>query len=479
MMRNLYIDDQPGYIRAALVEDGVLSELLSEQQSEADQTESMYLGRVQAIRTSVNAAFVDIGSGQNAFLPMDERMKLRCGDMIIVQGAAKQTTDSKGLRVTERISLAGRWLALLPGGGEVRISKKVKEPALRARLFELGREICPTGCGLIVRTASGDATEERLREEALQLEALWREIGRKASGMAKPGLLHQPEPLYMRLARDLREVSGIYVSSNRAFEALSCAQKEQKIDPDAQIVRYEEREQLIFDAFAIETQIDKALKKRVWLPCGGYLIIDPCEAMTVIDVNSGKMTLGRDTEDTALHVNLEAAEEIARQIRLRDIGGIIVIDFIDMREEQHRRQLVDRMKQAVSADRSPVKIEGLTRLGLMEMTRRRVHHPLRKVLRTACSYCGGCGEVLSGEEVARRALRQVRRLLLSGQRGPFVVRCAPAAAQALSRMETPDEGTQVFALAVSGRHAERFDIEQTGAGTPVPKEAAALRSRGI
>lgn len=474
MNRTVFIDDQPGYIRAAIEEDGALCELLSENQADADQAESLFLGRVQSIRKSVNAAFVDIGSELNAFLPLDEAPPLRCGDLIIVQGTAKQATDTKGLRITTKVNLPGKWLVLVPGGKGVHVSKKIKDDALRMELTELGQQICPAECSIIIRTVSEGASFELLQEEADSLYACWQAIRKKASGMTRPGLLHQREKLAVRLGCDLSPVARMVTNSEASYEALLLAQREQQISPDTKIELFCESHQLLFDAYGIEPQIDKALKKRVWLPCGGYLVIEPCEALTVIDVNSGKMTLGRCIEDTALRVNLEAADEIARQIRLRDIGGIIIVDFIDMSQEACRAALLKRIKSAVQHDRSQVSIEGLTRLGLLEMTRRRIRSPLHKALRGSCSYCAGNGEVLSAQEVARRALRQVRRLIISGQRGPFVIRCGAGAAQALSVMKLP-EGYAVFALALSGRHAERFEIEQIGAGISVPRDAVALK----
>lgn len=475
MNRALFIDDTPDRIRAAIVEDSVLCEIMMEKQLDDDQTESLFLGRVQSIKKSINAAFIDIGNELNAFLPLDEQMNLRCGELMIVQGAAKQATATKGLRVTSRINLAGKWLVLIPDGNGVHISKKIKDPELRAVLLEIGKAICPEGFGLIVRTASGDVTEALLEEEAQHLLMQWKSVLLKASGMTKPGLLHRRERLDMRLVRDVRDLSCITVNSRRAYQALLLAKAECRIAPDTVISMFDEKDQLMFDAFGIEHQIDKALKKRVWLPCGGYLIIDPCEAMTVIDVNSGKMILGCGIEDTALRVNLEAADEAARQIRLRDISGIVIIDFIDMNEETHRQAIFERMKQAVKADRAQIVVEGLTKLGLMEITRKRVHSPLRKLLSGSCSYCSGSGEVLSADEVAQRAIRQVRRLRLSGQRGPFVIRCAQGAAQILETMSFPDPDCHVYALAVPGKHAEKFDIEQLGEGMSLPRGAAELK----
>jgi len=461
-------------MRAAILEDGELYEILSEKRRESAQAESIYHGRVQAIRPSVGAAFVDIGDELNAFLPLDNGMKLRCGEMIIVQGLAKQASDGKGLRITTKINLAGKWLVLIPGESGVHISKKIKDPVLREALSDVVARLCKPGFGMIVRTAGTDVTEELLFTEAQELYAQWERISQKARGMTKPGLLYSRESLDMRLARDLHELSRIVVNSKACFTALERAKEDHRICENTRIERFEEKTQLIFDAFSIEPQIDKALRKHVWLPCGGYLIIDFCEAMTVIDVNSGKMVLGRDLEDTALHVNLEAAKEIARQMRLRDLSGIIIVDFIDMKDEDHRKQLLDEMKMLAKQDRSQVKVEGITRLGLMEMTRKRVQEPLHRKLRTSCSYCSGSAEVLSAEETAHRALRQIRRMQIAMQRGPFLIRCAPAVMQAIHTMKLPQECPKVYVLAVSGKHAEKVDIEQIGAGIQLPKEAHAL-----
>ena len=477
MIRELLIDDAPGYLRGAVVEDGRLCEIHGEKPGGAGETECVFCGRVQAIKPSLKAAFVDIGAQLNAFLPLSDGDTLRCGDWVIVQGQAKQATETKGLRVTAKLNLAGKWLVLVPGQSGVHISKKVKNPELRDVLTDIAQRICPPNCALIVRTASEGVTQPMLEEEAHALHAVWQEIEKMAAGMRKPGLLHGRLPLHMRLVRDMRELSRIVINSQAGYDALLAAQRAQQIDAHTQIELYREDRQLIFDAFGIEAQIDKALRRRVWLPCGGYLVFDFCEAMTVIDVNSGKMILGRDPEETALRVNLEAAEEIARQLRLRDVGGIVMVDFIDMRLEEHRQALLLRMKEALSGDRSPTTVEGITRLGLMEITRKRAHKQLHKALCVSCSYCSGDGAVLSGEEVARRALRQVRRMLLSGQRGPFVIRCAPSAAQALEAMRVPVEGAQAYALAVPGKHAEKFDIEQIGEGVPVPREARPLGMR--
>lgn len=474
MSKKLIIDDSLGCIRAAVLEDGLLCEIHIEKQKQDEQAESIYLGRIQSIKPSLHAAFVDIGSDTNAFLPLRDKATFRCGDMVIVQGQAIQSTDTKGLRITDKINLAGKWLVLLPGESGVHVSKKIKDPELRGALLSLGMQICPPECGLIIRTAGEDVTEQLLTQEAQTLYHTWQEILFKARGQSRPGLLHQRQPLHLRLARDLSDVSEIVVNSLNAYLQLAALQQNSIIPLAVRLAHHQETGSLIFDAYNIETQIEKALKHRVWLPCGGYLIIDHCEALTVIDVNSGKMVLGRDLEDTALRVNLEAAREAARQLRLRDIGGIVLIDFIDMCQEDHRQQLLTAMKDAVSDDRTHIKVEGFTRLGLMELTRERKHEQLRKSLRISCSYCSGIGEVFSGEEVARRALRQVRRMLISGQRGPFLIRCGAPVTQALLSLSISGD-TEVYCLTTTGRHAEKFDIEQIGAGMPLPGGACQIK----
>lgn len=474
MVRELFLDVRHNRCRAAVVEDGRLSEIHIEKQSQSNSCESLYYGRVQSIRASLHAAFVDIGEEKNAFLPLEESVGIKCGDMLIVQAAARQENDDKGLRITTKINLAGRWTVIVPGETGVHISKKVKDPSVRTELLRIAERIRPEGCGIIIRTASADITEELLEEEAASLYERWMLAKKRAVGMIKPGMLLRSETLSERLIRDLRDIFKVTTNSVYEYARLAEMQKHALIDNLTVIELYAEKNTLLFDAFNIESQIDKALKKRVWLPCGGYLVIDLCEALTVIDVNSGKMTLGSELEETALKVNLEAAEEIARQIRLRDLGGIIIVDFIDLMKRDNRQLLIRHMKEAVLRDRTPVVIEGMTRLGLMEITRKRVRNSLHKHMQSSCSYCSGRGEVICAEEIACRALRQVKRMTLSGQRGPFVIRCSPQVAQALTGMHTEMEETSVYALSVNGKHAERFDIEQTGAGSTIPKEAVKL-----
>ena len=480
MKRTIAIDHSLGVTRAAVLEDGALCEMHIERENVVSQTESLFYGRVQAIKPSVRAAFVDVGLDKNVFLPLREGASLRAGDWVIVQGAASQSVKTKGLRVTDRPMIAGKWLVLLPGDAGVRLSKKIRDEALREQLREMAEAICPEGCGLIVRTASV-LSPESLKEEAQELLSRWQEIVRRAAGMTAPGVLWERERLYQALVRDLGtpELERITVNETGCYQALLAEQTAGRIDRQTEITLYDERERgmLLFDVLGLEAQIDCALRRRVWLPCGGELVIEPCEAMTVIDVNSGKMTLGRDLEETALRVNLEAADEIARQLRLREIGGVVVIDFIDMSRAENRERLTKRMREAVLRDRSAVHVEGLTRLGLMELTRKRKGEELRRRLCDSCGHCGGTGETLSAEETALRALRDVRRRALGGQRGPFVIECGKRCAQALAGHENPVEGARIYVTGAYGGAAERYSIAQIGENEMPPVGTALLGER--
>lgn len=473
MKRELIVDRSLGMTRAAVLEDGVLCELHVEREHDAEQTGCLYVGRAQAIRPSVCAAFVDIGLKKNAFLPLQSGETLRCGEMLIVQGEANQPTPQKGLRVTRRVTLPGELLVLVPGGEGVRISKKIKDELLRARLTEICEPLCPPDCGLIVRTAGKRTDPGELEDEARRLWVRWNALEERAKGMARPGLLDAPPPMPLRLARDLLEgLERVTVNDAGLAGQLSERLQSKRASQNVQTIFFNETQKglLLFDVFGIEKQIENALSRRVWLPCGGYLVFDRCEAMTVVDVNSGRVTRGRDVEETALRVDLEAAEEIARQLRLRGIGGIVAVDFIDLEDAQHREALLARMREAAARDRTGLTVVGLTRLGLMELSRRRTGEELSRVL---CAQAPEEAARPSPEEIARRALRALRRLALSGQRGPFLVRCAGPVADALARMGRP-VAAPVYALAAYGQRSARFDIEQLGSGDSPPEGALPL-----
>ncbi len=473
--REIAVECALGGTRAAVFEGGALVELHEERDGEQEQTEGLYLGCVQAVRPSVCAAFVDIGLARNAFLPLREGAVYRPGEMLIVQGAAGQSVTSKGMRVTDRPTLAGERLVLLPGEAGVRVSAKISDEALRARLIERAGAACPAGCGLIVRTAAAD--EAPLMEEAQALAARWSRALEMAKGRAAPGLLLDREPLALRLARDLggSRLARVTVNDEALLSLLRERQSAGGISAGTRIELYDEAAHglALFDLLGVERGIEQALARRVPLPCGGEIVFDAAEAMTVIDVNSARMVKGRDEEETALRVDLEAAREIARQLRLRGIGGVVVIDMIDLAAPERREQVLSCLREATANDRAGVTVEGMTRLGLVELTRRRVEPPLSSRLCAPCGRCRGAGAVLSAREIALRALREVRRMALSGQRGPFLVSCGAKTARELATLPSPARDADVYALC-DARAGEPYIIEQLGQGMPPPQGAARL-----
>ena len=478
MNRELILEYSPDLIRAAIIEDGQLCEIHRERIGRKKLTDSLFYGRVQSIRPSVGAAFVDIGEPLNAFLPLSNNSRLKCGDYLIVQGVAVQAVESKGLRVSDTINLAGKWLVLIPGGNGVRMSKKIKDADIRRVLTDAVEPLCPADCGIIVRTASADITAEVLGAEIQELYDRWQQIVLKAKGMAAPGVLYEPVDLAGRLIRDIGNTLTRVVSNDyRVVQELELERDKGKIVADAVIELFSEKSSLLNDVYAIDAHVDKALKKRVWLDCGGYLVFDACEALTVIDVNSGKMMLGSDSEETALRVNLEAAQEIARQLRLRDIGGIVVVDYIDMKSSEHREHLLQKIRSEASRDRSQVTVGGVTRFGLVEMTRKRKGEQLDKSLLMGCKSCNGSGRCLSAEEAAFRALRQISRMMLAGQRGPYLIRCTAQTAAVLGELTAPNDAQDIFVLGEKGRGAERFEINQMDI-TALPPDGA-LRMKKV
>lgn len=475
MKRELLIEYTPDLVRAALLEDGKLCEMHRERVRRKKLTDSLFLGVVKSIRPSVGAAFVDIGEEKNAFLPIQDGQAFKCGDYVIVQGIAVQSVDTKGLRVSSKINLAGKWLVLVPESSGVHVSKKIKDTDLRDSLISVVSPLCPQTCGLIVRTASSDITEDALRKEAAELEALWLYIQCKAKGMAKPGLVYEPADLIERLIRDIgNTLSRVLVNDREVFNRINALSAQGWLNDTSQIEFFKEENHLMNDVFSLDAQADKALRKRVWLDCGGYLVFDSCEALTVIDVNSAKMTLGRDVEDTALKVNLEAAVEIARQLRLRNIGGIVIVDYIDMKTDEHRDLLLRTIREEAQKDRSSLTVHGITRLGLVEMVRMRKEEQLNRALQSACKVCGGDGSMLTAEEIAFRIIRQLRRMVLAKQRGPFLIRCNAHALTALQEMMVPETDQPVYAFSEQGKNHEHFEINQIDTHAVLPKGAIQL-----
>ncbi|HET8662072.1 MAG TPA: Rne/Rng family ribonuclease, partial [Micromonosporaceae bacterium] len=399
----------------AVIEDGVLVEHYVTRASAGAMAGNVYLGRVQNVLPSMEAAFVDIGRGRNAVLYAGEvnwdasglegrarsiEQALRSGDSVLVQ-VTKDPVGHKGARLTSHIALSGRHLVYVPHGNASGISRKLPDTE-RKRLRDVLKKLVPEGAGVIVRTAAEGASEDELARDVKRLQAQWDDISAKAAASSAPVLLYEEPDLVIRVVRDLfnEDFRELVISGDDEYDVVEAYL--QHVSPD--LVGRLRRHTGAADVFAekrIDEQILKGLDRKVFLPSGGHLVIDRTEAMTVIDVNTGKYTgAGGNLEETVTRNNLEAAEEIVRQLRLRDIGGIIVIDFIDMVLESNRELVLRRLTECLGRDRTKHQVTEITSLGLVQMTRKRIGQGLLEAFSETCEACKGRGLLLSSEPVS-------------------------------------------------------------------------------
>jgi len=404
-----------------VLEDGVLVEHYVSRETNASMAGNVYLGRIQNVLPSMEAAFVDIGKGRNAVLYAGEvnwdaagldnnrarkiENALSSGQGVLVQ-VTKDPIGHKGARLTSQVSLPGRYLVYVPDGNMMGISRKLPDTE-RARLKKILREVVPEKAGVIVRTAAEGASEDELRADVARLAAVWEDIlaKNKSKSVNAPALLHGEPDLTVRVIRDVfnEDFSKLVVSGEPAWEAVN--EYVNAVAPDlADRVQKWTGEQDLFTHYRVDEQIAKAMDRKVWLPSGGTLVIDRTEAMTVVDVNTGKYVgSGGNLEETVTNNNIEAAEEVVRQLRLRDIGGIIVIDFIDMVLESNRDLVVRRLLECLGRDRTKHQVAEVTSLGLVQMTRKRVGAGLIEVFSENCEHCNGRGIIVSADPIDRPA----------------------------------------------------------------------------
>ena len=398
----------------AVLEDGVLVEHYVDKASHQSYVGNVYLGKVQNVLPSMEAAFVDIGKGRNAVLYAGEvnfdasglegeskriESALKSGQSILVQ-ATKDPIGHKGARLTSQVSLPGRYLVYVPGAGMTGISRKLPDTE-RARLKQILKKVMPENAGVIVRTAAEGATEEELAHDVARLSAQWEAIERKAKTATAPELLYSEPDLTIRVVRDIfnEDFASLVISSDGEWDMVDEYVRYVAPHLADRLSRWDD-DQDVFAAYRIDEQIAKALDRKVWLPSGGSLVIDATEAMTVIDVNTGKFTgHGGNLEQTVTRNNLEAAEEIVRQLRVRDVGGIIVIDFIDMVLESNRDLVLRRLLECLARDRTKHQVAEVTSLGLVQMTRKRVGSGLLEAFSVPCEHCNGRGVLVSLEPV--------------------------------------------------------------------------------
>ena len=414
--REMIVRSKSGRIQIAVLEDNVLVEHYVARNQDASLIGNVYLGRVQNVLPSMEAAFVDIGRGRNAVLysgevdwdavetgnqPRRIELALKSGDRVLVQ-VTKDPVGHKGARLTSQISLPGRYLVYVPGGAMNGISRKLPDTE-RARLKKILKEVLPESSGVIVRTAAEGATEDQLTRDVQRLTTQWEHISSQVQSISAPALLHSEPDLLVKIVRDVfnEDFTRMLIQGDEALQTISRYLESVAPDLLERVVAYEGNDDP-FDEFRVTEQIEKALDRKVWLPSGGSLVIDRTEAMTVVDVNTGKFVgSGGNLEETVTKNNLEAAEEIVRQLRLRDIGGIIVVDFIDMVLESNRDLVLRRLVECLSRDRTKHQVAEVTSLGLVQMTRKKLGLGLLETFSEACDVCAGRGVIVHHDPVVK------------------------------------------------------------------------------
>ncbi len=419
--------------RIAFLDNGVLVEFFIEKKNDNSMVGNIYKGKVARIVPGMDAAFVDIGLEKSAFLyvgdlvpdrmmyeeyddvecpvNLNERIEgvLEDGQELIVQ-VSREPIGQKGTRVTSKITLPGRLLVLMPGTEHIGVSRRIEQEDERKKLASMLKdEICPKGFGLIARTASEGKTKQELEADLNFLKRIWESIHEKAKRAHAPSILHQDLGIIFRVIRDLHShnLKKIIVDDRFIYEKIVEFLKDYLPEEAFEVVLFEERDP-IFEVFGIEIEIAKLLQKKIWLKSGGYIVLDYTEALTVIDVNTGRYLGRKDLEDTILRTNLEAVKEIAYQIRLRNIGGIIIVDFIDMELKESRDMVFQALVDALKKDRIKTFAYPISELGLVQITRKRTRHNIVNLLTEVCPICEGSAYIKSRFTVCYEVLRELR-----------------------------------------------------------------------
>jgi ribonuclease E len=411
----------PHQTQIVILEGPVLVEHYIARQERRSLVGNVYLGKVKNVLPGMEAAFIDFGEPKNGVLYAGDvhfdfedlegqrhpriEMALHPGDDVLVQ-VVKDAMGHKGARLTNEVSLAGRYLVLVPESDVKGISRRLPEEE-RERLREVVRRVRPKGSGVIVRTAAEQVSEEAIKEDIARLAVVWEQIQAEEEKGSAPHLLHEEPPLVLRVIREHfgPEFRRLLIDDDHTYQQVIAYLEDTAPDLVDRVQLYREQPPL-FERFHVEDQLRKALDRKVWLPSGGHVVIDRAEALTVVDVNTGKFVGHSNLEETVLQNNLEAAEEIGRQLRLRDIGGIIVIDFIDMESERNRQAVLRRLKEVLAKDRTRTQVFEVSHLGLVEMTRKNVSEGLLESFSEVCPHCAGRGVLLHEDSAISGAARR-------------------------------------------------------------------------
>jgi len=458
--QEIILNSTPQQVRVALLEEGEVAEIYIERRKRQGIVGDIYKGKVTKVLPGMQAAFVDIGLKRDVFLyvldfydhlededgedtaddeeeaepPKRSRRSSRRPaiqdllqrDQEILVQISKEPLGTKGARVTSHISLPGRYLVYMPTVEHIGVSRKIKSHAERARLRKIIKGLKPSSCGCIVRTAGEGISEADLKSDIAFLTRLWETVKKKGELARAPTLVHKDLNLTLRTVRDLftDNVEKLVIDSEEEYQKILEF-------TDATMPHLTERVRLfvkdipIFDHYGIEAELEKALQRKVWLKSGGYLVIDRAEALVAIDVNTGKFVGKKNLEDTIVKTNLEAAKEVARQVRLRDLGGIIIVDFIDMESEENKKRVVSALEHELTFDRARTNVLELTELGIVQMTRKRVRESLKQLLYQPCPYCKGQGFIQSEETVCYEIQSALQRLVSTTEQKGLLVRAHP------------------------------------------------------
>lgn len=506
----LVINSALSEVRVALLENGTPVEVYIERHADKGVVGNIYKGKVVRVLPGMQAAFVEIGIERTAFLYVNDALPrpvtppviemseseaegeapqeeegLKVGPRrgfraqpaaniadVLTQGqelllqVQKEPLGTKGARVTRHIAIPGRYLVFMPFSAHIGVSHRITATEERDRLKNMLVDLCPPDCGFIVRTAAENIATEELTREAQMLIQLWQTIERKGQQTSAPNLVFSDLDLVMRATRDMftEDVEKIVIDKRPDFErvrdlVLSFAPSK------ADRVHFYDNVEPIFDHYGVEVELERALDRRVWLKSGGYIIIDQAEALTVVDVNSGRFVGKSNLEDTITQINLEAVKEVAYQLRLRNIGGIIIIDFIDMANATNRELILSALAEALTRDKAKTSIVRMSEIGLIEMTRKRVRESIGQTLTGSCPYCKGRGFVKTDETVAIQILRALRRQLAHDSEGTLLINMQPEVADRLYEshngeieMLEQQHGVRIIPVAREGYHREQFEI---------------------
>jgi ribonuclease G len=517
--REILVNVTPKETRVAILEDEQLVELLVDREEEERHVGDIYKGLVTAVLPGMQSAFVDIGMEKSGFLHVSDLASstyhdedddeedggnggrggrrrrggrrgrdsgpaiqdvLKRGQEIIVQ-VTKEAISTKGPRLTGQISLPGRFLVFMPGVDHVGVSRKIDDRSERNRLRQILRDVKPAEGGVIVRTAGEETSREEFEREVRGLTETWKRVRNKAQRSPAPSLLHQEEELTSGLIRDIfsEKVDRLVIDDRQLYQQVRKYLKSVSPELLDRVKLYNDRIPL-FDAMGIEPEIEGAMQREVRLSSGGSIVIEPTEALVSIDVNTGRYTGRKDPEATILRTNLEAAREIARQLRLRDIGGIIVCDFIDMELAANRKKVLHELKSWLGRDRAKTKAFEVSDLGLIEMTRQRRRPSLYQTATEVCEECAGTGRVLNYSALSRKIERQIRRVGLSGKEKKVQVRAHPAVALYLLEEErgTFDQLKREYGIDVEIRddpllHRDEFSLVSLPSQRPLKLDLSA------